>query len=274
MERLYKRLVTVGMITVTTVLAWIYCILEYRDEAVYVIVASLLVVSSLYVLLLTYISLKNDKESKLRSYISDTIAQNLIKLQNNGNEDDVLRLLKAMYVQIRKRNESDTNDLVAASINKAMKVIIKYNQSNNDAMLASIQNLSAELEAIKSKLETIAVVAPAIDAAPSIDDFSITGDVTFENTTGANLELFLNEGPSANQNVSDLATATEEQQTTSDISADEASLVPSDDQLAEAFFEAFGMEEPIKKEDAVADVIPFPANGTESDIPSTIATPE
>ena len=127
MERLYKRLVTVGMITVTTVLAWIYCILEYRDEAVYVIVASLLVVSSLYVLLLTYISLKNDKESKLRNFISDTIAQNLIKLQNNGNEDDVLRLLKAMYVQIRKRNESDTNELVVASINKAMKVIIKYN---------------------------------------------------------------------------------------------------------------------------------------------------
>ena len=49
--------------------------------------------------------------------------------------------------------------------------------------------------------------------------------------------------------------------------------MPSDEQLAEAFFEAFGMEDP-KKEDAVADVIPFPANGTESDIPSTIATPE
>lgn len=273
MERLYKRLVTVGMITVTTVLAWIYCILEYRDEAVYVIVASLLVVSSLYVLLLTYISLKNDKESKLRNFISDTIAQNLIKLQNNGNEDDVLRLLKAMYVQIRKRNESDTNELVVASINKAMKVIIKYNQSNNDAMLASIENLSAELAAIKSKLETMPVVTPVVDATPSVDDFSITGDATLANATGANLDLFPDESSSSNRDISDVAPATEEQQTTSDISADEASQMPSDEQLAEAFFEAFGMEDQ-KKEDAVADVIPFPANGTESDIPSTIATPE
>ena len=49
--------------------------------------------------------------------------------------------------------------------------------------------------------------------------------------------------------------------------------MPSDEQLAEAFFESFGIKK-TKKEDAVADVIPFPANGTESDIPSTIATPE
>lgn len=275
MERLYKRLVTVGMITVSAVLAWIYCILEYREETAYVVGASLIVVAALYVLLLTYISLKNNKESKLRDYISATIADNLLKMQKSGNEDDVLRLLKAMYVQLRKRNESDTNEIVAASITKAMKVIVKYNQSNNDALVASIANLSAELDAIKSKLNSMNTVAPNTDSMASIDDLAMTEDAPFINPTDTNLDMFQEE-------TSDESTATQEFSEEAGI-ADEAQVTPevadipqTDDALAESFFEAFGMEESPIKEDAVADVIPFPSAQPEDfdPEPSTAANPE
>lgn len=294
MERLYRRLVTVGMITISAVLAWVYCILEYREEAVYVIASSLIVVASLYVLLLTYISLKSDKESKLRNYISETIAENLLKMQKSGNEDDVLRLLKAMYVQIRKRNESDTNEIVAASINKAMKVIIKYNQSNNDAMLASIATLSSELEAIKSKIETMNVAVSNTPETSAIDDFAITDDTTFANAADTNLDMFQEEIPAdvkvtqelfedANitDDETDLAKVEEMSEAASigdisigDISNDDIAKTSEADLLAESFFEAFGMDEPETKEDAVADVIPFPTNSVEEDEPTTIANPE
>lgn len=288
MERLYKRLVTVGMITISAVLAWIYCILEYRDEAFYVIGASLVVVASLYVLLLTYISLKSDKESKLRNYISATIAENLLKMQKSGNEDDVIRLLKAMYVQIRKRNESDTNEIVAASINKAMKVIIKYNQSNNDALVASIATLSAELDAIKSKLDTMKIATPSTDNTPFIDDLAMTEDAPFNNPADTNLDMFQEEIPegvavtqesSENANITDMETQNKTSIDASTIAEHAAEDIPapqSDVALAESFFEAFGMEEEPIKEDAVADVIPFPSAQAEDfdPEPTTIANPE
>lgn len=290
MERLYKRLVTVGMITITAVLAWIYCILEYRDEAVYVIGASLIVVASLYVLLLTYISLRNDKETNLRNYISETIASNLLKMQKSGNDEDVVRLLKAMYIQIRKRNESDTNEIVAASINKAMKVIIKYNQSNNDAMLASIANLTEELESIKSKLETMNTASADVSMTATVTaDYSPVEDSDFSNVTDTNLDMFQQDMPEDNADtVADALpeepSITEQvpmEETTdssafSDMAIGDIPQEQSDDLLAESFFDAFGAEEPTIKEDAVADVIPFPSTQADdfNPEPSTIANPE
>lgn len=294
MERLYKRLVTVGMITITAVLAWIYCILEYRDEAVYVIGASLIVVASLYVLLLTYISLRNDKETNLRNYISETIASNLLKMQKSGNDEDVVRLLKAMYVQIRKRNESDTNEIVAASINKAMKVIIKYNQSNNDAMLASIANLTEELESIKSKLETMNTASADVSmTATATADYSPVEDSDFSNITDTNLDMFQQDmpGDTADTVADTVADALPEEpsiteqmpmeETTdssafSDMTIGDIPQEQSDNLLAESFFDAFGAEEPTIKEDAVADVIPFPSTQADdfNPEPSTIANPE
>lgn len=264
MERLYKRLVTVGMITITSILAWIYCIMEYRKEAIYVIVASLVVVSSLYVLLLTYISLKCDKEAKLRSYISETIAKNLLNMQKNGNEEDVLRLLKAMYIQLRKRNEADTNEKVTASINKAMKIIVKYNQSNNDAMLASIQNLQTELATIKSKLNTMHITTANTQASVTEDELTTSEAQAFD-TTDTNLDMFqTNTGEDSlpDLDVSIVDPEVSGADVTNDIPASEdEQLEATNEALAESFFEAFGTALPEQNEDAVADVIPFP-NGT------------
>lgn len=40
----YKRMVTLGMISFTALLAWGYCMLAYRSQAVYVAIISLVLV--------------------------------------------------------------------------------------------------------------------------------------------------------------------------------------------------------------------------------------
>ena len=43
----YKRMVTLGMISFTALLAWGYCMLAYRSQAVYVAIISLVLVGSI-----------------------------------------------------------------------------------------------------------------------------------------------------------------------------------------------------------------------------------
>lgn len=155
MERLYKRIVTIGMISVTALLAFLYCVLEYRNEIVYVIATSIVLVLSLYALLCSYIHLKISKEDMLRAYIRETISEHMQKLQKTEEQDELLRMLKAIYVQLRKHVTSDADQVLAASINKAIKIIVKYHQTDNDAILASIANLQTELSEIKTKVSSI-----------------------------------------------------------------------------------------------------------------------
>lgn len=172
MNNLYKRIVTIGMICFTAVLAWIYCVMEYRTEPVYIIGVSLILVIALYALLNAYIGLRMERESKLRNYIDSVVANAAAKLEHDQDNTDLERLSKAIYVQLRKSNtilmqmmETDNtqsaqnmetysrlneemNKLIADSISKAVKIIIKYNQNNHDGMVSALSDLSNGLERI------------------------------------------------------------------------------------------------------------------------------
>lgn len=171
MNSLYKRIVTIGMISFTAVLAWIYCVLEYRTEPVYIVGVSLVLVVSLYALLNAFIGLRIEKENKLRNYIDNAVATTTAKLEQGQDNTELERLNKAIYVQLRKSNtllaqmlETDSkqsvqntenyahieemNKLVAESINKAVKIIVKYNQNNHDGMVSALSDLSSGLERI------------------------------------------------------------------------------------------------------------------------------
>ncbi len=191
MNALYKRIVTMGMISFTAILAWIYCILEYRSEPSYIVIVSLVVIASIYALLNAYINLKAEKDQKLQSYISETIQKSVTELNSNDNTE-IERLNKATYVQIRRTNDilshmaeessknsqqnldsyiritEEMNTLIADSINKAVKVIIKYSQNNNGDMVEAVNalskgldNIGNEIGKVKSEISNIEINVPA-----------------------------------------------------------------------------------------------------------------
>ena len=63
----YKRMVTLGMISFTALLAWGYCMLAYRSQAVYVAIISLVLVGSIYALLLSLSTSKWRKNRQCRN---------------------------------------------------------------------------------------------------------------------------------------------------------------------------------------------------------------
>lgn len=197
MRGLYKRIVTMGMISFTAVLAWIYCILEYRNEAVYVAGISLILVISLYALLNAAVSLHIEKENKLHNYISEVINNSIAQLREHDDDSEVERLSKAMYVQLRKTNtilsqmaEANTSQaaqnledhdrltremtsLITDSINKSVKILIKYNQTDNNNMVSALSDLSAgladisrEIDQLKTSIADIKLEIPDLQQMP------------------------------------------------------------------------------------------------------------
>lgn len=256
MERLYKRIVTIGMISVTALLAFLYCVLEYRNEIVYVIATSIVFVVSLYALLCSYIQLKLSKEDMLRTYIRETISEHMQKLQKTDDQDELLRMLKAIYVQLRKHVTSDEDQVLAASINKAIKIIVKYHQTDNDAILASITNLQTELSEIKTKLSSIKELPHVV---PSDNNQT---------------EKIHEQDDIPNENYSDnLNTFREETDSPESASPETASVATeSYDSMIDNFFDTFGAGDDSDVEETHpeegADVIPFPV--ADADEPANI----
>lgn len=172
MKALYKRIVTLGMISATAMLAWIYCMLEYRDAPIYIIAVSIALIISVYALLLAAMDLHSAKEENLRRYI-DTKVNSVLK----GDDSMATKLGKASYVHLKKinttinriedayaincdRNEkllseinSSANDALTQSINKAVKVTLKYNELNNNKLLSYLGNLIKDLESFSNLVE-------------------------------------------------------------------------------------------------------------------------
>lgn len=71
----YKRMVTLGMISFTALLAWGYCMLAYRSQAVYVAIISLVLVGSIYALLLSFVDIKVAKEQAMQEYVTKTLQE-------------------------------------------------------------------------------------------------------------------------------------------------------------------------------------------------------
>ena len=161
MNRLYKRLVTIGMISFTALLGWIYCVAEYKDKPVYVICVSIALIVSVYALLASVISLRQKKDQKLKSDINEAVSRiiaDFYEAQESANEvieadkepekePEIERICKALYVQLRKVNTTLSKDLITKEIlNNATKVNLKYNHANSEKLLTAINELSDTLK--------------------------------------------------------------------------------------------------------------------------------
>ena len=187
MNNLYRRIVTMGMISFSAALAWIYCILAYRDKVTYVVVLSMVLVISLYALLNSIISLHLTKQEDLKKYISDTVNATLATMMPNpeqlqADRDRAIeaeRLAKATYVQLRKVNTNlntlaeansynsvksidnytaltlSLKETIADTVANTAKVIIKYNKTDNQQILEALSELTAKMEGITQALEDI-----------------------------------------------------------------------------------------------------------------------
>lgn len=172
MKALYKRIVTLGMISATLILGWVYCMAEYRESPAYIIIVSLALVVSVYALLLALMDLHSAKEEDIRKYIDNAVSSLLSK------EDDItVKLSKASFVQVRnisevitrmeesnavsserleriiKRTTSSSKQNTTESINKALKFLLKYNDSNTNKLVASVNTLTSDLEALTSLVD-------------------------------------------------------------------------------------------------------------------------
>ncbi|MBE5945159.1 MAG: hypothetical protein E7258_09640 [Lachnospiraceae bacterium] len=177
MNSLYKRFVTMVMISISALLGWVYCVLELRSTPVYIATISLVVVGSIYALLFSAYGIKVAKDKQMEEFIAQTVNKLIADLNQKDNEE-LERIAKATYVQLRKSNATlskineaellsqtqnaelydklseSSKELVAESINKALKLAIKYNQVNNDKLIESIQDMSAEMTRAYKELAT------------------------------------------------------------------------------------------------------------------------
>lgn len=286
MKALYKRIVTLGMISATLILGWVYCMAEYRESPAYIIVVSLALVISVYALLLALMDLHSAKEEDMRKYIDNAVSSLLSK------EDDItVKLSKASFVQVRnisevitrmedanavsserleriiKRTTSSSKQNTTESINKALKFLLKYNDSNTNKLIASVNTLTSDLETLTSLVDRCsederAAFAEAISAL-SDDVMQVQNRIasmsskisglsvdTVSNASKDSLEIFEeNVDTESLPEYEDLMEAADE--------PEEDLEFASDDEITDA--DEVSVEEAIEAA-TKADVIPFPSS--------------
>lgn len=234
MNSLYKRITTLGMVSVTAVLAWIYCVLEYRDEPIYIIGISLVLIISVYALLNAIISLRIDKDNKLRNHIDSTIANAIAGMEHSKSLEDMERLSKAMYIQLRKVNTTlsassedsssklneEMNQTVVEAINKAVKIIVKYNQNNHEGMVLALSDLSTELSKISEELNQVKLQDNTDNSFNADFTNNIYGNESLDTDNGTVIP-FPND--SNNESINNDTTTSVNNISDSDITADTAS---------------------------------------------------
>lgn len=286
MKALYKRIVTLGMISATLILGWVYCMAEYRESPAYIVIVSLALVISVYALLLALMDLHSAKEEDMRKYIDNAVSSLLSK------EDDItVKLSKASFVQVRnisevitrmedsnavsserleriiKRTTSSSKQNTTESINKALKFLLKYNDSNTNKLVASVNTLTSDLEALTSLVDRCsederAAFAEAISAL-SDDVMQVQNRIasmsskisglsvdTVSNASKDSLEIFEENVDTENlPEYEDLMEAADE--------PEEDLEFASDDEITDA--DEVSVKEAIEAA-AKADVIPFPSS--------------
>ena len=73
----YKRMVTLGMVSFTAILAWVYCALAYRTETVYIAIISLVLIASIYAFLLSLVDIRVEKEQQMQDFIAKTMQDSI-----------------------------------------------------------------------------------------------------------------------------------------------------------------------------------------------------
>ena len=143
----YKRMVTLGMISFTALLAWGYCMLAYRSQAVYVAIISLVLVGSIYALLLSFVDIKVAKEQAMQEYVTKTL-QEYTKKKDTEILNDMERLAKASYVQQRKTNTylSAQAEQLDEALKKTIKILINYDRKKEEEAVQQAEQMQKELE--------------------------------------------------------------------------------------------------------------------------------
>ena len=143
----YKRMVTLGMISFTALLAWGYCMLAYRSQAVYVAIISLVLVGSIYALLLSFVDIKVAKEQAMQEYVTKTL-QEYTKKEDTEILNDMERLAKASYVQQRKTNTylSAQAEQLDEALKKTIKILINYDRKKEEEAAQQAEQMHKELE--------------------------------------------------------------------------------------------------------------------------------
>lgn len=143
----YKRMVTLGMISFTALLAWGYCMLAYRSQAVYVAIISLVLVGSIYALLLSVVDIKVAKEQAMQEYVTKTL-QEYTKKEDTEILNDMERLAKASYVQQRKTNTylSAQAEQLDEALKKTIKILINYDRKKEEEAAQQAERMQKELE--------------------------------------------------------------------------------------------------------------------------------
>lgn len=143
----YKRMVTLGMISFTALLAWGYFMLAYRSQAVYVAIISLVLVGSIYALLLSFVDIKVAKEQAMQEYVTKTL-QEYTKKEDTEILNDMERLAKASYVQQRKTNTylSAQAEQLDEALKKTIKILINYDRKKEEEAAQQAEQMQKELE--------------------------------------------------------------------------------------------------------------------------------
>ena len=146
----YKRMVTLGMVSFTAILAWVYCILTYRTETVYIAIISLVLIASIYAFLLSLVDIREEKERQMQDYIAKTLQESM-KQDNSEVVDclnDMERLAKASYVQQRKMATylSSQEEQLDAAAKKTAKLLIGYDRKKEEEAAQKAEQMQKELE--------------------------------------------------------------------------------------------------------------------------------
>lgn len=146
----YKRMVTLGMVSFTAILAWVYCILTYRTETVYIAIISLVLIASIYAFLLSLVDIREEKERQMQDYIAKTLQESM-KQDNSEVVDclnDMERLAKVSYVQQRKMATylSSQEEQLDAAAKKTAKLLIGYDRKKEEEATQKAEQMQKELE--------------------------------------------------------------------------------------------------------------------------------
>lgn len=152
----YKRMVTLGMVSFTAILAWVYCALAYRTETVYVAIISLVLIASIYAFLLSLVDIRIEKEQQMQEYIAKTLQESL-KQDNSDVVDclnDMERLAKASYVQQRKMATylSSQEEQLDTAVKKTAKLLIGYDRKKEEEAAQKAEQKQKE-EKMQAALE-------------------------------------------------------------------------------------------------------------------------
>jgi len=222
MNNLYRRIVTMGMISFSAILAWVYCILAFREKTVYVVSLSLVLVISLYALLNSIVSLHLSKQDDLRKYIYDTVNATLVALVSNPDEKqaeidraiEAERLAKATYVQLRKVNSNLTSlaeansynsiksidnytaltlslkEAVTDAISNTAKVIIKYNKTDNQNIIEALNDLTEKMQGITLALDEISTRIDSINIVAQPHTKTVLEDSVMDDMLPDGIDVF------------------------------------------------------------------------------------